>query len=74
MVDTRLRFADLKARRIVNNWPTLRNRIKNNGFPPGKLTGPNERTWAEGEIAAWIESRPSDAKPVPKSPGRPRKS
>jgi hypothetical protein len=40
-----LGFADLKQRGIVSNWVTLRNRIKNQGFPQGKLFGVNTRRW-----------------------------
>jgi hypothetical protein len=41
----RLRYADLHERRIVNNRATLSNWIRDLGFPPGQLTGPNSRTW-----------------------------
>ncbi|PWT73229.1 MAG: hypothetical protein C5B46_05665 [Proteobacteria bacterium] len=73
-----LRFRDLKERGIVNNWPTLRNRIAKYGFPPGRMTGPNERTWVEAEIDAWIKSRPTVG-PAPRGiaktrQGRPRKA
>ena len=52
-----LRFRDLKARGIVNNWTTLRNWQKREGFPPGILLGPNSRAWAEDEIERWLASR-----------------
>jgi hypothetical protein len=61
-----LRFRDLKARGIVNNWPSLRNRITKNGFPPGRLIGPNARAWTEDEIEAWLASRPVERKPAPR--------
>jgi hypothetical protein len=60
-----LRFRDLKARGIVNNWPTLTNRIKKYGFPPGRLIGPNARAWTEQEVEAWIAGRPTGPKPTP---------
>jgi hypothetical protein len=53
-----LRFADLKARGIVNNRMTLKHRIEKDGFPRGKRTGPNEVSWTEEEIDAWRDSRP----------------
>jgi predicted DNA-binding transcriptional regulator AlpA len=53
-----LRFRELKARRIVRNRMTLRRRIALDGFPPGRMTGPNERSWTEDEIDAWVKSRP----------------
>ena len=52
-----LRFPDLKARGIVNNWMTLRRWIEREGFPPGKKIGPNTRAWTEAEIEAWLQSR-----------------
>ena len=71
----RLRYSDLKARGIVNNRVTLPNWIKKHGFPQGQMTGPNTRTWdEETEIKPWLASRPTALKPVPKSPGRPRKA
>ena len=54
-----LRFSDLRARKIVNNWPSLRNRIERDGFPPGRMIGPNARAWTEAEVDDWITSRPS---------------
>jgi hypothetical protein len=54
-----LRFSDLRARRIVNNWPSLRNRIQCDGFPPGRMIGPNARAWTEQEVEDWIRTRPS---------------
>ena len=71
----RLRYPDLVERGYYNNKTTLRNHINAGLFPPGKLTGPNCRTWDEDEdIGPWLASRPVDAKAVPKSPGRPRRN
>jgi len=53
-----LRYRDLKARGIVRNRMTLRRRIQKDGFPLGRMTGPNERTWTADEIDAWVKSRP----------------
>jgi predicted DNA-binding transcriptional regulator AlpA len=67
----RLRFRDLKARGIVANRATLRNWIRDRGFPPGQLTGPNTRTWDEDiEINPWLASRPTAPKPAPVVKGR----
>ena len=75
---SRLRFADLKARRIVNNRATLSNWQKKYGFPLGQLTSPNCRTWdEETEINPWLASRPTALKQTPKGDwkrGRPRKA
>jgi predicted DNA-binding transcriptional regulator AlpA len=53
-----LRFRDLVARGIVRNRMTLRRRIRKDGFPPGRMTGPNERTWIEAEVDTWVRSCP----------------
>jgi hypothetical protein len=64
---TQLRFRDLRARGIVRNWVTLRHWINKRGFPPGRKAGPNTRLWDEPEIAAWLESCPTETKPGPKA-------
>ena len=55
-----LRFRDLKDRRIVSNHVTLGRWIAKEGFPPGRMLGPNTRVWRESEIEAWLDSRPTD--------------
>jgi hypothetical protein len=52
-----LRFADLKRRKIINNWPTLLRWIEREGFPAGFYLGPNSRAWFEDEIDAWLDER-----------------
>jgi hypothetical protein len=52
------RFKHLKERGIVDSWPQLKNLIDNYGFPAGRLTSPQVRTWTEDEIAEWYASRP----------------
>jgi hypothetical protein len=71
-----LRFKDLQERGIIPNWPTLKARVRDHGFPPGRKLGPNTRAWTEDEVEAWLASRP-----ISKSPprgiakrGRPRKA
>ena len=64
MLRKRLRYADIEALGIVNNRVTLQNWIRNQDFPRGQLTGPNSRTWDEGEVAAWLKSRPTKCKPA----------
>jgi predicted DNA-binding transcriptional regulator AlpA len=56
-MSTLLRFADLKRRGIVRNWPTLRAWIEREGFPPGVKLGPNSRAWTEDEIDRWLATR-----------------
>ena len=73
----RLRYADLVRLGVVRNRPTLANWIRDRGFPPGQLTGPNSRTWSEAEVQLWLERRPTGKKPTPtikRRPGRPRKA
>jgi predicted DNA-binding transcriptional regulator AlpA len=73
----RLRYRDLIALGIVNNRRTLLNWIRDRGFPPGQLTGPNSRTWGEDEVQAWLDSRPTAPKKGPvvkRRRGRPRKT
>lgn len=53
-----LRFCDLVACGLVNNRVTLSRWIATEGFPPGRLLGPNTRAWTEDEISSWVESRP----------------
>jgi hypothetical protein len=65
MSTTLLRFRDLKERRIVGSWPQLANLQRDQGFPLGKMIGPNTRAWTDDEIDAWVESRPI-AGPAPR--------
>ena len=62
MISRHLRYRDLQERGIVPNRGTLRDQ----GFPPGRLVGPNTRLWNETEITAWLASRPTELKPAPK--------
>ena len=54
-----IRYYDLKARKIVRNRQTLANWIRREGFPPGRVVGPNTRAWTEDEVAEWLDSRPA---------------
>jgi hypothetical protein len=67
-----IRFKDLQAAGICNNRVTLA-RWQNDpkiGFPRGRLSGPNTRTWTPEEISAWYEKRPTEAKPDLAAPKR----
>ena len=55
-----LRFKHLKERRVVNNRATLGRWIKNQGFPPGFLLGPNSRAWTEDSVNAWLANRAAE--------------
>lgn len=52
-----LRFADLKARKIVTNWPQLKRLVDNYGFPPGYLLSPAVRVWDSEDVEAWLDTR-----------------
>ena len=52
-----LRFADLKARGVVNNRTTLARWVRDYGFPPGTKIGPNTRAWTEDVIEAYEAAR-----------------
>lgn len=54
-----LRFKDLRARKICNSWPQLKEWGEKFGFPLGRLMGPNMRVWTEEEIAEYFNSRPA---------------
>jgi len=58
MTEIFLRFRDLKARGIVNNWPTLKRWVAVLGFPSGRYLG-SARVWLESEVEDWIKSRPT---------------
>jgi hypothetical protein len=59
------RYRYLVEEGYVNNRATLKNRIKNNGFPPGVLLGPNDRAWTDEELADYVASRPTAPKQTP---------
>jgi predicted DNA-binding transcriptional regulator AlpA len=67
-----LRFRDLKARGLVNSWPMLKRRIERDGFPPGRMLGPNIRAWTEDEIEEYEDSRPT-AGPSPRGAAKARR-
>ena len=55
-----LRYADLVERQIVNNRTTLARWIRDNGFPPGVLLGPNTRAWPVDQVDTWLEARAAE--------------
>jgi predicted DNA-binding transcriptional regulator AlpA len=61
---TFLRFADLRAAKIVRNETTLQRLIETQGFPPGRKLGANTRAWTTDEIQNWLDSRPTAKKQV----------
>ena len=53
-----IRFAELKARDIVNSWNILRRRIEHDGFPRPRKLGDHIHAWPEAEVQQWLDSRP----------------
>ena len=53
-----VRFVDLKAARIVDNWTQLKRIVETEGFPPGIMLAPNTRAWVITEVIAWLATRP----------------
>jgi hypothetical protein len=58
MVPRLLAFSHLRERNIVKSWQQVKNLIRKEGFPPGRMLGPNSRRWTEDEIGSWLDSRP----------------
>ena len=67
------RYAYLVQRGLVRNRATLRNCIKAQIFPPGRLLGPNDRAWTDEELAEYEANCPVELKPAPPPPKTPRR-
>ena len=52
-----LRYRDLVEAGIVRNRATLGRWIKNYGFPPGFLLGPNTRVWPANQVDQFLAKR-----------------
>jgi hypothetical protein len=50
----------------------LKLRVERDGFPPGRMIGPNSRAWSEQEIDEWFKSRPI-AGPEPRGAAKSRR-
>jgi predicted DNA-binding transcriptional regulator AlpA len=57
-----VRFKDLRAAGIVDNWPTLLRLVDQQNFPEGVLLSPNIRAWNIDDVQKWLESRPTERK------------
>ena len=66
-----VRFRDLRAAGIIDNWPSLYSLIENYGFPEGTLISANIKAWDLDEIHRWLNSRPKVRKIVPLAARRP---
>jgi hypothetical protein len=64
------RFPYLVERGLVANRASLRNRILHNGFPPGRLIGPNTRAWTDEELAEYEARCPTGPKSTTLPPRR----
>jgi Prophage CP4-57 regulatory protein (AlpA)/AT hook motif len=72
-----VRYKNLVAANIVQNWPALIRLIEQEQFPEGVWLGRNTRAWRLGDIEAWLASRPTARKILPvgaRGRGRPRKA
>jgi hypothetical protein len=49
-----VRFRDLKAAGIVQNWQGIKRLVEEQGFPPGVMLGPNTRAWTVGDVRAGL--------------------
>jgi hypothetical protein len=67
-----VRYADLEAAGFVGSWTQLLRMIDEDGFPPGTMLGRNTRAWRADEIEAWVASRPSARKIMPRDAVHPR--
>ena len=54
-----VRFVDLKAAGIVDNWTQLKRIVEVEGFPPGVMLSPNTRAWLVSDVRAWLATRPA---------------
>jgi hypothetical protein len=63
-MSTLLRFKHLKQRGIVASFAQVKHLQEKEGFPLGRLLGPNTRVWTEDEVEAWLASRPTERKAV----------
>jgi hypothetical protein len=59
-----IRFRNLKAAGIVENWPHLLALIEQQNFPTGVMLSPNVRAWNIENVRQWLATRPTDRKVV----------
>ena len=59
-----VRFTDLKAAGITENWTHLTRLINEQGFPAGILLSANIRAWDAASVRQWLASRPVERKVV----------
>jgi len=59
-----VRFRDLRAAGICDNWESLSRMIDDYGFPTGILLSPNVRAWDVDEVNKWLTERPTERKVV----------
>jgi predicted DNA-binding transcriptional regulator AlpA len=52
-----LRFSDLKAAKLVTNWPQLKRLVTQQGFPEGYLISAHTRVWDAAAVEQWLDSR-----------------
>lgn len=57
-----LRFADLRERGVVRNWPQLKRLVDSAGFPPGYHLSPGTRVWDADVVESWLDQRRAASK------------
>jgi hypothetical protein len=70
---TLLKFADLKALGLVNNYGQLKHLLEAQGFPPGFWLSNNVHVWDSDVVLVWLRNRPSERPERIKHEGAPRK-
>jgi len=60
-----VRYSDLVAAKIINNYTTLNNLIDFDGFPQGIMLGRNTRAFPLHQVEAWLRSRPTARRSTP---------
>jgi predicted DNA-binding transcriptional regulator AlpA len=61
---TLVRFTDLKAAGITENWTHLTRLINEQDFPCGILLSANIRAWDVASVRQWLATRPTERKVV----------
>ena len=59
MLEQHCRLKDLQESGIAESYNQAKNLEENEGFPRGKLLGPNTRVWSVSEVNEWLKNRPT---------------
>jgi hypothetical protein len=67
-LDAQVRFKQLKKAGIVENHDQLKVLVEQFGFPEGRWSSPNIRTFTVAEVNEWLKTRPKE-RPASLEPG-----